>query len=126
MIILNFTHPITDNQRAQVEKITGQPITAVHDIPTHFDNRRPFPPQVKELLDAVPLTAVQWQTEPLLINPPAYAPVASTLIAELHGRMGYFPAIIRIRPVNGSTPTQFEVAEIINLQAVRDQARRQR
>ena len=31
--------------------------------------------------------------------------------------MGYFPAIIRVRPVAGSTPPTYEVAEIINLQA---------
>ena len=126
MIILNFTHPITDSQRAQVEKIAGQPITAVHHISCQFDNQRPFVPQINALLAQISLTPQAWQTEPILVNPPAYAPAASTLIAELHGRMGYFPAIIRIRPVNGSTPPQFEAAEIINLQAVRDEARTNR
>jgi hypothetical protein len=61
-----------------------------------------------------------------LVNLPALAPAAAALLAELHGRMGYFPAIVRIRPVAGSTPPAYEVAEIINLQAVRDAARERR
>jgi len=48
---------------------------------------------------------------------------AVTLLAYLHGLMGYFPAVIRLRPVEGSTPPQYEVAEVINLQAVREEAR---
>jgi hypothetical protein len=40
--------------------------------------------------------------------------------------MGYFPTIIRLRPVANATPPRFEVAELINLQAVRDRAREQR
>ncbi len=40
--------------------------------------------------------------------------------------MGYFPACIRLRPVPESLPPRFEVAEILNLQAVRDAARQGR
>jgi hypothetical protein len=40
--------------------------------------------------------------------------------------MGYFPSVLRLRPVPDSNPPQFEVAEIINLQAVRDRAREHR
>ncbi|MBC7335619.1 MAG: hypothetical protein H5U01_05025 [Clostridia bacterium] len=39
--------------------------------------------------------------------------------------MGHFPAIMRLRPTS-DVPPQFEVAEIINLQQVRDQARERR
>jgi len=48
------------------------------------------------------------------------------LLAELHGRMGYFPPIVRLRPVPNALPPRFEVAEIINLQAVREAARTRR
>ncbi len=40
--------------------------------------------------------------------------------------MGYFPSIIRLRPVSGSVPPQFEVAEILNLHSVREKARLER
>jgi hypothetical protein len=49
-----------------------------------------------------------------------------TLLAELHGRMGHFPAVLRLRPVPDSNPPQFEVAEVINLQEVRDETRKRR
>jgi len=39
--------------------------------------------------------------------------------------MGHFPAIIRLRPVGGAAQ-EYEVAEVINLQAVCDAARRTR
>jgi len=40
--------------------------------------------------------------------------------------MGYFPSIIRLTPVEGSTPTRYEVAELLNLEMVRGEARRKR
>jgi len=40
--------------------------------------------------------------------------------------MGYFPPVVRLRPVEGSIPRRFEVAEILDLQALREQARTQR
>jgi hypothetical protein len=123
MILLNFGHPLTEDHLQHIQELAGQPIARVIDIHTHFDHRRPFAEQVAELVEALGFTARQWQTAAFLINPPALNLIAVTLLAELHGRMGYFPAVIRLRPVAGSTPPQFEVAEVINLQAVRDAAR---
>jgi hypothetical protein len=77
----------------------------------------------RELAEAAGLAPREWQTLPLVINPPALAPAALTLMAELHGRCGYFPPILNIRPVANSTPPRYEVAEIVNLQAIRDTAR---
>jgi len=131
MHLLNFSHPLTETQRAQLEALTGQPIDEIRDIATHLDNAQPFPEQIRTLVDEIALISEEWQTRPILINPPAYNFAAMTLLAELHGRMGYFPAIIRIRPAVGadggpSTPPRYELAEIINLQAVRDAAREKR
>ena len=126
MILLNFSHPITPDQQAQIEALAGRAVERVLTLPTQFDNARPFAEQTQALTTAIDLSPAEWQTAPLLVVPPAYAPVAMTLLAELHGRMGYFPAIVRIRPLAGSTPPQFEVAEIVNLQAARDAARERR
>ncbi len=41
-------------------------------------------------------------------------------------RMGYFAALLRLKPIPNSTPPQFQVAEVINLQALRDEARMHR
>ena len=95
-------------------------------VPAQFDTEQPFVPQVEAMLASVPLTAEEWQTAPLLVVPPALNFITAVLLAELHGRMGYFPAIVRLRPVEESVPLRFEVAEVINLQAVREAARRHR
>lgn len=126
MLILNFSHPLTDAQLAQVTALADEPIIQTRDILTQLDPAQPFTQQVVALVESVGLTPAEWQTLPLLINPPGHAPLAVTLLAELHGRMGYLPAVLRLRPVAGRTPPRFEVAEIINLQAVRDAARARR
>ncbi len=126
MLILNFSHPLTDSQLAQIAALVDDSIIQTREIPTQLDPAQPFTEQVITLVESVGLSPAEWQTLPLLVNPPGYAPLAVTLLAELHGRMGYFPAVLRLRPVTGSTPPRFEVAEIINLQTVRDVARARR
>lgn len=126
MLLLNFTHPLPPAQLDRLAEMAGRPIAEVREHMAQFDHARPFAEQVSALVDALGLSPAQWQTEPILVNPPALAPIAAVLIAELHGRMGYFPAIIRVQPVASSTPPVYEVAEIINLQAVRDAARQRR
>ena len=123
MFLLNFSHPLTTDHLRQIEALVGQPIERAVDVPTQFDHEQPFAEQVQELADGIGLTPAEWQTTPILVNPPSLALIAVTLLAELHGRMGYFPPVLRLRPVAGSLPPQFEVAEIVNLQAVRETAR---
>jgi hypothetical protein len=120
VILLNFTHPLTADHLAQLETLTGQAVERVVDAPVQFDVMVSFVTQVGGLADDINLTPVEWQTKPILINPPALNVIAVTLMAELHGRMGYFPPVVRLRPGT------FEVMEIINLQSVRDLARRTR
>ena len=67
---------------------------------------------------------VEWQTLSLLISPPSLNFVAAALLAELHGRCGYFPAHLRLRPVGTSITPRYEVAEVLDLQGVRDKARK--
>jgi len=126
MLLLNFGHPLTDAQLARIRELAGRDIERVVGVPTQFDHARPFDEQIRELLATVPLSPEQWQTTPLLVNPPSLAPITAVLLAEIHGRSGYFPTIIRLRPMAGSVPPQFEVAELLNLQAVRDAARTRR
>lgn len=123
MLLLNFSHPITPAQASQVEALIGAPITRMVEVMPHFDEQQPFAPQVTALLVQIDLTPAQWQSEPLLVVLPSLNFIAAALLAELHGRMGYFPSVVRIRPVASSLVRQFEVAEILNLQAIRDMAR---
>jgi len=36
--------------------------------------------------------------------------------------MGYFPSMVRLRPIDNSNPQRFELAEVMNLQALRNAA----
>jgi hypothetical protein len=81
---------------------------------------------VQALLDEIDLLPAQWQGEPILVVLPSLNFIAAALLAELHGRMGYFPPAVRTKPVAGVVPRQFEVAEILDLQAMREAARHKR
>ena len=126
MILINFTHPLSPDQLAQLKSLTGQPVDRVVEINTQVDTLADLSPQIVALADACGLTPAEWQQASLVILPPSLNFAAVTLLAELHGRMGYFPALVRTRPVEGATPPRFEVAEIINLQDVREAARLRR
>ena len=131
MLILNFAHPLTEEHLAQIEALAGQKIERVIVINSQIDPQQPLAPQIVRMADAAELTSEAWQTLPILINPPSLNFSAVALIAELHGRMGYFPPCIRMRPVVGPdgqrvVPPRFEVAEILNLQALREAARARR
>jgi hypothetical protein len=123
MILVNFSHPLSSEQTAAVEALMQTPIQRVFEVRSQVDAQAPLAPQIAALADAAGLTPTQWQNEAILVNPPSLNYSAVTLLAELHGRMGYFPACLRLRPVAGMVPPRFEVAEILNIQAIRDAAR---
>ncbi len=125
--LINFAHPITDEQKSQIENIVNEPINIVN-IPTQLDNDADFGPQATALVDQA-VEALGGpeaiQTTPVVVNLPGLAPAAAAVLAELHGRMGYFPPVLRLKPVPGPV-RRFEVAEVIDLQGLREQAREKR
>jgi len=123
MIILNFSHPLTDLHLKQIEIMSGERISRIIAVPVNFDNDKSYAEQVIFLVDRIGLTPRQWQNEAILLNPPSFNYIVVVLLAELHGRMGYFPPCIRLRPVDESLPPRFEVAEILNLNKIRERAR---
>lgn len=125
MLILNFSHPLTDEHKVQIEHLASIRVDEIRTIPVQIDQGKPLQQQIIAIVDAVQLSSQEWQTRPLLINPPGYAPAAFVLLAELHGRIGHFPTLLRLRPASGPVTT-YEVAELLNLQTIRDEARRQR
>jgi hypothetical protein len=126
MILLNFSHPITPAQAAQLQALTGQAITHTLELMPHFDEQQAFSPQLEALFSQLDLTSAQWQSEPILVVLPSLNFIAALLLAELHGRMGYFPPVVRTRPVADAVPRRYEIAEILDLQGVRERARKLR
>lgn len=126
MILLNYSHPLTPAHLEQIETLTGKKIERVVEVHSQIDSQKPLAPQVIALVEETQLSPLEWQSAELVVNPPALNFIAVVLLAELHGRCGYFPAMLRTRPVPNSTPPRYEAAEVINLQAVRDEARKRR
>ncbi|AOQ22945.1 hypothetical protein MTAT_24190 [Moorella thermoacetica] len=124
--IINFAHPLTRVNLEEVARLAGHKVERVIEVPSQIDPQKPLEPQIEAWLEGLGFTAQEWQTRPLLVNLPSLSYSAAVLLAQLHGRTGYFPAILRLRQVRDSLPVRFEVAEILNLQAIRERARRRR
>ncbi|NLJ57147.1 MAG: hypothetical protein GX334_08940 [Firmicutes bacterium] len=126
MKIINFAHPLTEEQLQKIQTLTKTKITAVLDINSQISTEKPFAPQIEKILDSTGLTSQEWQTNTLLINLPSLNYSAAAILAQLHGRMGYFPPVLRLRPLTEEIPLRYALTEILNLQAMREHARTRR
>jgi hypothetical protein len=126
MHILNFSHPLTDMQVAQIEALAQLKVASMREVRVQFEVSKDFVSQVVEMVDSLDIPPDQWQKEVWLIVLPSLNFIAAILLAELHGRMGRFPTMVRLRPVADMVVSTFEVAEIINLDSVRNAARARR
>ncbi len=88
-------------QLARLTALLGE-APEVRDLPSQVDRSRLLAEVAHALADAAQLIPSEWQTLPLVINLPALAPVAVVLMAELHGRCGYFPPIVNIWSANSA------------------------
>ena len=123
LVVLNFSHPMTRDHLRQVERLAEQAVERVIMVPVQINQRQPLMPQVRWLAEQTQLSPGDWQTLPLVVNPPGLAVVASALLAELHGRIGHFPTVTHLRGNRSGAATVYEVAELVNLEAMRDDAR---
>lgn len=126
MVIVNFSHPLTPEQLQTLAALTQADALRVVSVPTHFTNDASYAEQAARLLDSAPLDSKTWQAEPLLLVLPGHSVIAAALLAAIHGRCGYFPSVVRLRPKEGGALPTFEVSEIVGLQLLRDDARQKR
>lgn len=126
MILVNFSHPLSMHQRTQAEAVCGREIERVVQVRVQCDHSESFAAQAAKIVESVGLSPEDWQTRPIIVVPPSLAVIACACVAELHGRMGYFPPLLRLAPRESVTPPVFDVAELVNLQVVRDAARQRR
>lgn len=126
MIVVNFAHPLTADQRARIEAIVGTSVDRVVEVQAHFDHAAPFGPQARELVDQAGLDSAGWQHESLVLVAPSLSSIGCVVLAEVHGRCGYFPPLVRLAPRAGAVPPRFDVVEIIDLANQRQEARGRR
>jgi len=125
MMIINFSHALTDNQVNSMQQELARPTIDVIDIETAVDRNQPLHKQATQLVDRVGWDSKAWQTRAFFVNPPSLSSLALLVIAEIHGRRGEFPRILVLRR-SPQLEMGFEVAEILDLQNVRDLARKLR
>ena len=123
MIVVNFAHPMTNCQLQAIKHLTGQAVKQVVAVHALVDPGQPIAPQVKDLVDQCGFSGEEWQTEPIVVNLPSLAVVAAAVVAELHGRMCYFPTVACLRPKPGVALLHCELGELVNSQFIRDAAR---
>ncbi len=98
IIVLNFAHPLTMQQQTQIEELSNTTIENIITISTLINEEEPLEPQIASLIEAVDQFTLDWNKRDILLNPPGYAPAVILLLAEIHGRIGHFPTLIRMRP----------------------------
>lgn len=122
MLVLNFAHPLSETATRQLsEALLNAPIDE-RRIPVQLDLTAPLAPQIVAAVDACDLDPTQWQLTPFLLNLPGMSVAAALVLAEIHGRCGFFPRILRLVQIGGT----FELAELIDLSIVRAAARQRR
>jgi hypothetical protein len=127
-LVLNFSgHPVLPGQKQVIEKSmhwhSSEVLNfALGNVPEDHN----FVSSIEEAVGKIPLSPEEWQTMPMVVIPAGYSAVWSVVLAELHGRLGYFPEVVRLRPAVPPATEKFEVAEIINLREVRHSSRDKR
>jgi hypothetical protein len=120
MILLNFSTPFRQVQLAQAEILLREPIDRVVNFPCHVDSDMEILPQFYTLMAKLPLNDAELKSEPVVVVLPAQNYLAVLVMAYLHGRMGYFPPIIRTRLKTFGLLPLHEAAELLDPQAVED------
>ena len=130
MIVFNFSHKLTEKSEQQLVDLINiytetenPPQLAVYPLEKQYEEDIPFAKIAKEAVDELSIHAPGWEELPFLIVPPSLNFAAVAILAEIHGRVGHFPSVVRTRKMKGTISPEYEVVEILNLQEIRDQAR---
>ncbi len=127
-LILNFSgHPVLSGQITTISKILDWPLSQVIDVQvgTIAEDKK-FVDNILKVIEKIDLSAEQWQTANIVVISAGYSAIWSVLLAGIHGRIGYFPDVVHLRPGTIGSKEKFEVAEILNLREIRHSSRDKR
>ncbi len=117
--LINFGHPLSAEALTALESYGVQEGTVI-DIRVQLDMNAPLAPQMEKIADDIPFDQQRWATEPVLVCLPGASVAAGLILAIFHGRMGGFSRVISL---NRGEDGIFRLAEVIDLQFVRNHAR---
>jgi len=124
-VVLNLGHPFSEGALADLREHLGCDEITILNLPSAYDLNAPFEQQVTDQLDAANLTSIDWQNLPLLLIPPSLAVASPVVLAQIHGRRGSFPGLVRQVRTAGVLGA-WRVAEVVDLEATRQAARERR
>ncbi len=124
MTILNLASPLSSEDKSMIAALCGRKARRVMDVALTFSETEPLAPQVRAMLDGLGLTSSDWQNQSIVVNLPDDPAAAALIVAEIAGRRGRTPSIIRWR--RSSDHAGMEPAEVISLHEIRKEARHQR
>lgn len=124
LTIINFGHPISASQRVTVAELAEVPTDDVDvvEVAVHFDHSSTFVDQAAAAVDAVGFDTARWSAGGYVVVLPGHAVIAAVVLAEIDGRSGSLPTIVRFVP--GTAPGSWEVAELIDLRHHRNERAR--
>lgn len=121
MILINFSHALSEPAREAVRLLYRTDFNVI-PVPVQLDLNQSIEQQMMDLVDTIPLTQTQWETEQILVVLPALSAAAFAAAAILHGRMGYWPAVLALKQVSGV----WDFGQIVDGQNLRAIARQHR
>lgn len=113
VLVLNFSHPITDEQVTQITaQFIGGADVRVVDFSVHLDLALPLHEQVMEITERAELVIEDARakdpTSDIVVNLPGYSLAAAMVAKSL-----CFDYYLRLRRVEDALPPRYEVAELI-------------
>lgn len=124
MTILNLASQLSSDDVSAVAALSGRKPRRVVNVVPNFVESEPLGPQVRELLDGLGFSSADWEKQSIILNLPPDPAASALIVAEIAGRRGRTPSVIRWRTAPGGQGR--EPAEVISLHEIRKEARHQR
>lgn len=126
-IVLNFSHDFTPEQREEILALLEKNEDEVEireglGRQYQYESAFGLVKHVREQVAAVRLGASAWQECQIVVNLPAYSGGAMIALADMNGRMGYFPTVLRVERADDG----FHYTEALDLEQLRLRALKER
>jgi hypothetical protein len=115
MLLLNFGSKIGQIEIEQINALSHDKITEWVYLPVDPYNQAPFQQQLSGLYKKAKLTNEDFMKQTLVLNLPASALNAAIILADIHGRTGKFPLVIRLRPAMFGIRVRSDVVDLLDL-----------